>query len=382
MAKKIRRSAPTPQGSSPADRRAAPAASAGPRRRRKRVKGQLVTDFTIQLSTLVEAGIPVVKALKILEGQTPSGPFKVVLAELVEAVSGGAPLSESMAKHEGVFDDLYSNMVRAGEAGGVLDQILERLATFREKAAEIQANIRGALIYPAVILVVAMGVMSAVIVWVIPRFKEIFDSFSVELPGVTQMLLDISDFTVHYWYVAFGVPVALVMLHGLLMRRGGAYRFSMHKLILKVPVIGGVVSHSLIATFTRTFGTLIQAGVPHLDALGIIRDATANDVLRVGIEDIRRTVREGEGLARPMGETGLFDDLVVNMVDVGEETGELDRMLLKVADAYEVQVDRRIEAMFKLLEPMLLVLIAGLVGFIVVALFMPLLEIMSTLGSM
>jgi type IV pilus assembly protein PilC len=196
------------------------------------------------------------------------------------------------------------------------------------------------------------------------------------------MLLDVSDFTVHYWYLAFGVPVALVMLHGLLMRRGGAYRFSIHKLILKVPVIGGVVSHSLIATFTRTFGTLIQAGVPHLDALGIIRDATANDVLRVGIEDIRRTVREGEGLARPMGETGLFDDLVVNMVDVGEETGELDRMLLKVADAYEVQVDRRIEAMFKLLEPMLLVLIAGLVGFIVVALFMPLLEIMSTLGSM
>jgi len=382
MAKKIRRSAPTPQGSSPADKRAAPAASGGPRRRRKRVKGQLVTDFTIQLSTLVEAGIPVVKALKILEGQAPSGPFKVVLSELVEAVSGGAPLSESMAKHEGVFDDLYSNMVRAGEAGGVLDQILERLATFREKAAEIEANIRGAMIYPAVILVVAMAVMSAVIVWVIPRFKEIFDSFSVELPGVTQMLLDISDFTVHYWYVAFGVPVALVMLHGLLMRRGGAYRFSIHNLTLKLPVIGGVVSHSLIATFTRTFGTLIQAGVPHLDALGIIRDATANDVLRVGIEDIRRTVREGEGLARPMGETGLFDDLVVNMVDVGEETGELDRMLLKVADAYEVQVDRRIEAMFKLLEPMLLVLIAGIVGFIVVALFMPLLEIMSTLGSM
>ncbi|HJP00443.1 MAG TPA: type II secretion system F family protein [Planctomycetota bacterium] len=382
MAKKIRRSAPTPQGSSPADKRAAPAASGGPRRRRKRVKGQLVTDFTIQLSTLVEAGIPVVKALKILEGQAPSGPFKVVLSELVEAVSGGAPLSESMAKHEGVFDDLYSNMVRAGEAGGVLDKILERLATFREKAAEIEANIRGAMIYPAVILVVAMAVMSAVIVWVIPRFKEIFDSFSVELPGVTQMLLDVSDFTVNYWYVAFGVPVALVMLHGLLMRRGGAYRFSIHNLTLKLPVIGGVVSHSLIATFTRTFGTLIQAGVPHLDALGIIRDATANDVLRVGIEDIRRTVREGEGLARPMGETGLFDDLVVNMVDVGEETGELDRMLLKVADAYEVQVDRRIEAMFKLLEPMLLVLIAGIVGFIVVALFMPLLEIMSTLGSM
>ncbi|MAF67066.1 MAG: pilus assembly protein PilC [Planctomycetes bacterium] len=382
MAKKIRRSAPTPRGPSPSGGSSAQPPSGAPRRRRKRVNAQLVTDFTIQLSTLVEAGIPVVKALKILEGQTQSGPFKLVLGDLVEAVSGGAPLSESMAKHEGVFDDLYSNMVRAGEAGGVLDQILERLATFREKAAEIQSNIRGAMIYPAVILVVAMAVMSAVIVWVIPRFKEIFDSFSVELPGVTQMLLDISDFTVHYWYVAFGVPAALLMLHGAMMRRGGGYRYSIHNLFLKLPVIGGVVSHSLIATFTRTFGTLIQAGVPHLDALGIIRGATTNDVLRAGIEDIRRTVREGEGLARPMGETGLFDDLVVNMVDVGEETGELDRMLLKVADAYEVQVDRRIEAMFKLLEPALLVLIAGIVGFIVVALFMPLLEIMSTLGSM
>ncbi|MDP6539547.1 MAG: type II secretion system F family protein [Planctomycetota bacterium] len=382
MAKKIRRSAPAPRGPSPSERGGASAGSAGPRRSRKRVNAQLVTEFTIQLSTLVEAGIPVVKALKILEGQTKSGPFKAVLADLVDAVSGGAPLSESMAKHEGVFDDLYSNMVRAGEAGGVLDQILERLATFREKAAEIQSNIRGAMIYPAVILLVAMGVMSAVIVWVIPRFKEIFDSFSVELPGVTQMLLDISDFTVQYWYLAFGAPVALLMLHGLMMRRGGGYRYSVHSLALKLPVIGGVVSHSLIATFTRTFGTLIQAGVPHLDALGIIRDATGNDVLRVGIEDVRRTVREGEGLARPMGETGLFDDLVINMVDVGEETGELDRMLLKVADAYEVQVDRRIEAMFKLLEPVLLVLIAALVGFIVVALFMPLLEIMSTLGSM
>jgi type IV pilus assembly protein PilC len=346
------------------------------------VRGQLITDFTVQLSTLSEAGIPVVKALSILEGQTKPGPFKYVLAELVEDVSAGTPVSEAMAKHEAVFDELYTAMVRAGEAGGVLDAILSRLAIFREKASEIRANVRGAMIYPTAIFVVAIGVMSAVIVWVIPRFKEIFTSFNIELPTVTQTLLDISDFTIGYWYIVFGLPAALFLGHTSLMKVPGAYRFRMHALSLKLPLLGSVVSNSLVAGFTRTFGVLIQAGVPHIDALEIVRDSTGNDVLRKAIEEIRRTVREGEGLARPMGESGLFDDLVVNMVDVGEETGELDRMLMKVADAYEVQVDRRIDAMFKLMEPILLVGIAGIVGFIVVALFMPLMEIMSQLGNM
>jgi type IV pilus assembly protein PilC len=272
--------------------------------------------------------------------------------------------------------------VRAGEAGGVLDTILNRLATFREKAAEIRATIKGAMIYPTVILFVAIAVMSAVIVFVIPRFEDIFASFNVELPRVTQILLDISSFAVNYWYLVFGVPVLVVMGHFLLMGRPGGYRYFMHKLSLKLPIMGAVIRNSLVAGFTRTFGTLIQAGVPHLDALEIVRDSTGNDVLREGIESVRKTVREGEGLARPMGATGLFDDLVVNMVDVGEETGELDRMLVKVAEAYEKQVDRKIEAMFKLLEPLLLIVISALVGFIVVALFMPLLSIMSQLGSM
>jgi type IV pilus assembly protein PilC len=228
---------------------------------------------------------------------------------------------------------------------------------------------------------VAVGVLSAVIVFVIPRFQEIFASFNVELPPITQVLLDISHIAVSYWYLVFGIPALLLMGHSVLMGRPGGYRYSMHKLSLKLPLVGTVVSTSLVAGFARTFGTLIQAGVPHLDALEIVRDSTGNDVLKEGIESVRRVVREGEGLARPMGNTGLFDDLVVNMVDVGEETGELDRMLVKVADAYEKQVDRKIDAMFKLLEPLMLVLIAGMVGFIVVALFMPLLTIMSQLGG-
>ncbi len=378
MAKKIKRTAAAP------DRSASSPKGGGPtreKRKRGRVAAQAVNDFTIQLATLSEAGIPVVKALTILEGQTRPGPFKYVLQDIVDDVSGGTPLSEAMAKHERVFDGLYSSMVRAGEAGGILDTVLTRLATFREKAAAIKATVRGAMIYPMVILTVAIGVIAAVITWVIPKFREIFDSFGVELPGSTQALLSISDACVNYWYLVFGLPVVVVILHLGAMRRGGAYRFRMHGLLLKIPGLGPVISNSIVAGFARTFGTLIQAGVPHLDGLSIVRDTTANDVLADAIEDIRRVVREGDGLARPMGETGLFDDLVVNMVDVGEETGELDRMLLKVADAYEVQVDRTIDSFFKLLEPALLILIAGGVGFIVVALFMPLMEIMSQLGS-
>jgi type IV pilus assembly protein PilC len=379
MAKRIQRSAPV---ASPAAARG-PAGDAPGKKAavRGRIPAQVVTEFTTQLATLSAAGIPTVKALTILEGQTRPGPFKTVLADLVEDVSAGTALSEAMAKHEKVFDALYSSMVRAGEAGGVLDRILNRLAAFREKAAEIRGKIVGAMIYPLVVAVVALAVVSAVIVWVIPKFKDIFESFDAELPAITQVLLDASDFTVSYWYVVFGVPFLLVLLHVVLMRKRGTYQYRVHRLMLRLPIFGGVLSRSLIAGFSRTFGTLIEAGVPHLDALSIVRDTTSNAALIEGVENIRRTVREGEGIARPMGESGVFDDLVVNMVDVGEATGELDRMLLQVADAYETQVDRRIDAMFKIIEPLLLILMAVVVGFIVVALFMPLMSIMGQLGS-
>lgn len=389
MAKKLQRTAPrtgaapAPSAASPGAPRPAPGApgTKGEKRRTGRVPLQLITDFTVQLATLTEAGIPIVKSLTILEGQTRPGPFKTVLQDLVEDVSAGTPLSEAMGKHPRVFDKLYSSMVRAGEAGGVLDRVLTRQAAFMENAAAVRSKVIGALIYPAVIVCVAIAVVSAVIVWIIPKFQEIFRSFNIKLPGMTQILLDISDFTVNYWFIVFGLPIGLIFLHGVMMRRSQPYRYRVHGIFLKLPAIGPVISRSLIASFARTFGTLIQAGVPHLDALSIVRDATANEVLMAGVEDIRKTVREGEGIARPMGETGLFDDLVTNMVDVGEATGELDKMLLKVADAYEQQVDRKINAMFKLIEPALLILVAGFVGFIVVALFLPLMEIMSQVGN-
>lgn len=377
MAKRLQRTAPATARSEGGDAFAPAAARASG----GRVPAQLVTEFTTQLATLSAAGIPIVKALTILEGQTRPGPFKNVLAALVEDVSAGTALSEAMAKHPQCFDTLYSSMVKAGEAGGVLDAILNRLAAFREKAATIRAKIKGALIYPAVVAVVAVAVVSAVIVFVIPKFEEIFDSFGAELPAITRLLLDTSRFTISYWYIVFGVPFGLVMGHFALMRRGGPYRYRVHKLLLRAPALGPVIAKANIAGFSRTFGTLIEAGVPHLDALSIVRDTTGNAVLVEGVEQIRKVVREGEGIARPMGESGVFDDLVVNMVDVGEATGELDKMLLKVADAYDVAVDRRIDALFKVIEPALLLVMAVVVGFIVVALFMPLMTIMSQLSA-
>jgi type IV pilus assembly protein PilC len=382
MAKKLQRS----PSAAPAARPAAPEAprtqpAGGKRRRRGRVARQLVTEFTIQLATLTEAGIPIVKALTILEGQTRPGAFKGVLQDLVEDVSAGTPLSEAMAKHPKVFDRLYSSMVRAGEAGGVLDKVLQRQAIFMEKAAEMRSKIVGAMIYPSVIVLVAVSVVSAVIVWIIPKFQDIFRSFKVGLPGITQFLLDVSQFVVTYWYLVFGLPVLLFIVHVALLARNQRYRYRVHALLLKIPVLGSILNRALVGAFARTFGTLIQAGVPHIDALAIVRDAASNEVLMEGVESIRKTVREGEGIARPMGETGLFDDLVTNMVDVGEATGELDKMLIKVADSYEKQVDRRIGAMFKLIEPALLIVVAAFVGFIVVALFLPLMTIMSSVGG-
>jgi type IV pilus assembly protein PilC len=338
-----------------------------------------VTEFTIQLATLTGAGIPIVRALGVLHGQTPPGPFKDVLAELVEDVSAGTPLSEAMAKHERAFDTLYSSMVRAGEAGGVLDAVLERLAVLRERASDIRAKVAGATFYPMIIVFVAVVMVSVVVTFVIPRFEEIFESFGIELPQMTRILLGISRTTVDHWYLVFGLPLVLFVVHLVLMKRGGGYRRFVHGMMLRLPALGPVLSRSQIAFFSRTFGTLLQAGVPHLEALTIVRDTSRNDVLYEGVEGIRRTVREGEGIARPMSESGAFDDLVVNMVEVGEETGELDGMLLKVADAYEVQVERRIDAMFKVLEPALLIVMAVVVGFIVYALFTPLMEIMGRL---
>lgn len=346
-----------------------------------KISNRQLVQFTTQLATLSGAGLPIVRALSILEKQLPSGALKQVLASVSEDVASGTSLSESLAKHPVVFDHVYTNLVRAGEVGGVLDQILKRLSEFLERTQAIRDRIKGAIAYPVVVTLVAIGVLSIVFIFVIPKFEEIFNSFDIELPFVTQLLIGASRFVADFWYIVFGLPILAVFALRASYQRSVGFRRACHQRVLQLPAIGPLVNKTLIARFARTFGTLIGSGVAHLEALSIVRDSMGNEIVGDAIEKIRSSVREGEGMSRPMQEAAVFDEMIINMVDVGEETGELDRMLLKVADAYEDEVDKKMEIFFKILEPALLVAMAVAVGFIVISLFLPLLKIMDTLGS-
>jgi type IV pilus assembly protein PilC len=353
-----------------------------PKRRwfERRIPSALLTEFTINLSTLSDAGIPIVRALSILEGQMRPGPFKTVLADVRDEVESGTAMSEAMKKHPAAFDRLYCNMVKAGETGGALDAILMRLAVFMERTRAIRDKAKGAMTYPIVVVFVAVLVIGIVFTFVIPKFREIFDSFDIELPDLTRALIGASDFVVQYWWAILIAIIVPTIAFRICLRSFYGFRLLVHRLLLRVPVAGIMIERLVVARFSRTFGTLISSGVPHLEALEIVRGAVGNEVMRRAIEDVRVSVREGESIAEPLGESGVFDDMVTNMVDVGEETGTLDVMLLKIADAYESEADRRIEVFFKVLEPALLVVMAFVVGVIVAALFLPLLGIMEQLS--
>lgn len=345
----------------------------------KRVTPRLLSEFTTQLAVLLNAGIPVTKCLRILEGQLPPGQMQRNVSSILEDVEGGTALSEAMAKYPTVFDRLYTNMVRAGEAGGVQDEILERLSLFMEKSEAIKSRVRGALAYPIAVMIVAAMVMLLVFVYVIPQFKDIFIKqfgSEEEMPPLTRHVIGIGDHLQSWWWV-YVLTVGLVYgLHRLLLAKVAGYRSGRDGLQLRLPVFGVLIKKSLVARFTRTFGILIQSGVPHLEALEIVNGSIANTRLNTAVDRIHGSIREGAGIAIPMGESGIFDDVVVNMVDVGEQTGELDRMLTKVADRFEIEVDRTIDTTFKVIEPILLVILAVVVGVIVFALFAPLLKLM------
>ncbi|HET6202868.1 MAG TPA: type II secretion system F family protein [Planctomycetota bacterium] len=349
--------------------------------RGRAVGTRVLVQFTTQFATLLEAGVPVLRGLQILEARLEAGAFKRVLGAIAEDVASGTPLSEAFAKHPRIFDRLFTNMVRAGEAGGVLDTILKRLGEYLERMQSIRDRAKSALLYPCVVLGIAALVLTVVFLVVIPKFEEIFQTLDTELPGPTRFLIDSSRFVVRDgWIVLLALGLVGISLRLAYLRVHGFRRF-LHGRILRLPLVGRLVSRAVIARFSRTFGTLLSSGVPHLDALGIVRGSIGNEVVGEAVDHVRDRVREGEGLATPMGATGVFDELVVNMVDVGEQTGELDRMCLKVADAYDVEVNRSLEGLFKILEPLLLVGMAVVVGFIVISLFLPLLSILEKLGQ-
>src|SRR6476660_3293825 len=342
---------------------------------------QLVS-FTRQLSTLQDAGLPILRSLQILEQQQKPGLLKAIIGGVADEVEGGGTLSDAMANYPKAFDKLYVNMINAGEAGGVLDIILNRLADFMEKAAKLKKKVIGAMIYPGVVISIAVGIVSMIMIFVIPKFETIFRDFHTDLPAITQALLTVSRwFAQQYgWaYVLFS-PIAFALIVKLIkISEGGRYFVDAVK--LKIPILGSILGKTSIARFTRTLGTLISAGVPILDALNITKETCGNEVYSKALQKVHDAIREGESMADPLRATKVCDAIVVNMVDVGEETGDLDKMLLKVADNYDNDVDVLVGSLISILEPVMVVVLGLIVGFIVIALFMPMITLIGAVSG-
>lgn len=348
-----------------------------------------MTTFTRQLSTLQDAGLPLLRSVQILESQQRPGKLKSILADVAEDVESGSSLSDSFAKHPKAFDRLYSKMVAAGEVGGVLDIILQRLADFMEKGERLRRRIKGALIYPAVVISIAVLIVTGIMYFVIPKFQEIFNDFDVELPGLTIWLVNASKWVAGGSSEDQAVPGAVwillspFLLFGLykLIRVTGPGKAATDIIFARIPVIGPLIRKTAIARFTRTLGTLISAGVPILEAILITRDTSGNYIYERALTSVHDSIRDGETFAGPLRESKVCDPIVVNMIDVGEETGDLDIMLMKIADNYDEEVDVAVAALLSLLEPFMVVILGGIVGTIVLALFLPLVKMIESVSQ-
>lgn len=347
----------------------------------ERVKPAALTVLTRQIATLVDAGLPLLRGLRILEQQETNRTLKRILREVGEGIEGGSQFSEAVAAHPKVFNQLYVNMVRAGELGGALEVTLRRLAEFMEKAQKIKGKVKAAMFYPAAVMSVATAIMGLMLVFVIPRFKEVFSGLTggAPLPAFTTLVLNISDFTRHHFVLALltmaagGIALAL----GVRTKVG---RLAFDQFKLKMPVFGPVFRKSAISRFARTLGTLLNSGVPVLQALTIVRETAGNFVVGNLISRVHDGVKEGETITAPLRTSHVFPPMIVGMVDIGEQTGALPDMLMKIADGCDEEVDNAVSAMMSLLEPILIVFLAVVVGSIVIAMFLPIIGIITGPG--
>jgi type IV pilus assembly protein PilC len=347
-----------------------------------RVKSKVLTAFTRQLATLVDAGLPLLRGLRVLEKQERNATLKKIIGDLALSIEGGSTFSEGLAQHPKVFNRLYVNMVKAGELGGVLEVVLNRLAEFMEKAQKIKGKVVAAMFYPVAVITVATVIMGILLTVVIPRFKEVFAGLGEgrELPKFTRIVLGISAMVKdHFIYTVIGV-IAFAILFSL-FKRTKFGRHAWDKFKLKVPVLGPVVSKVAISRFTRTLGTLVSSGVPILQALTIVKETSGNVIVGNAVSAVHDSVKEGETITAPLEGSGVFPPMVISMVDVGEQTGALPEMLLKIADNYDEEVDNAVAAMTSLLEPIMIVCLAVVVGSIVIAMFLPLIDLMNTMGG-
>ena len=340
--------------------------------------------FTRQFATMINSGLPLIQCLDILAGAIglENKFFGKVIGEIKSAVEGGSTFADALKRHPKVFDDLYSNMVSAGEAGGLLDTILQRLAAHMEKAMKLKAQIKSAMVYPAAIMGVATVVISVLMIFVIPIFAKMFTDLSggkQGLPGPTQLVIDCSNFMQTYWYLLFGGAYGLKRLLGWYYDTPNG-RYQMDKLSLKLPVMGDLIRKASVAKFTRTLGTLIASGVPILEGLNIVAKTSGNKIVENAIMAARSSIAEGKTVAEPLAKSGVFPSMVTQMISVGEATGALDAMLGKIADFYDDEVDSAVEALTSLLEPMMMVFLGVVVGFIVIAMYLPIFKMASAMG--
>ena len=341
-----------------------------------------LTVVTRQLAILLGAGLPLIRSLRTLEKQAQNPAVQGVLGKTCEIVEGGATFAEALSQSPKSFDKLYLNMIRAGEASGAMEVILDRLANFMESAARIAGKVKSALIYPCVILFIAILALVGLMIFIIPNFSKIFDDLleGEPLPGITQFLIDTSDTMMHQWWWYIVGVVSIVVIFKITVKiPQGKYAVDFCK--YRMPLFGPIISKTAISRFSRTLGTLMSSGVPVLSALQIVKDTSGNEVVANGVQQVYEAVKEGEGIAGPLGKTKIFPEMVISMVEVGEETGKLPEMLDKIADTYEEEVNNAVSALTSLIEPIMIVGLAGMVGTIVIALFLPLTKIIEKMSG-
>jgi type IV pilus assembly protein PilC len=346
------------------------------------VKSKVLTTFTRQLATLIDAGLPLLRGLRVLEKQERNATLRNTIGDLAASVEGGSTFSEALAQHPKVFNRLFVNMVKAGELGGVLEVVLNRLAEFQEKAQKIKGKVVAAMFYPVAVMIVAVAILAVLTIFVIPKFEEVFMGLGDgrPLPAFTRFVLDISN-TIRHNAIATIICLILLVIAFVLFRKTKFGRKVWDAFKLKVPVVGPVVSKVSISRFTRTLGTLVSSGVPILQALTIVKETSGNVIIANAVASVHESVKEGETITAPLEASGVFPPMVISMVDVGEQTGALPEMMMKIADNFDDEVDNAVAAMTSLLEPIMIIFLAVIVGSIVVAMFLPLIDLMNNLGG-
>jgi len=334
--------------------------------------------FTRQFSVMIDAGLPLVQALDIIGSQADNPAFRKVLLAVKGRVEAGSTFADALGEHPKVFDVLFVQLVRAGEIGGILDTILQRLGAYIEKNEKLKRRVKGAMVYPAIVLTVAVAVVVVLIAFVVPTFEKMFKDFGGALPAPTQFLVDVSNGFRSIWYLYAGIPTALFVAFKLATRKGKGQE-AWHALILKLPMFGVLARKIAVARFTRTLGTMLSSGVPILDALEIVAKSAGNTTIEKAILYVRAKISEGKNIAAPLAETQVFPPMVVQMIGVGEATGAMDAMLSKIADFYDDEVDVAVAALTSMLEPLMMVFLGGTVGFFMIAMYLPIFNIAGTI---